>query len=123
MVKSFDERKRDWWEWHKANPMVWKYFERFSMEAVGKGRRKISHWLIINRIRWEVNIVTTGEDFKISNDYIAFYARLWKARHPAHKDLFNIKRMIGEYDDGETEDGSGIHTGVHGTQGVSSVVH
>jgi hypothetical protein len=33
---------------------------------------------------------------KISNDYIAFYARLWKALHPEHKDLFTTKRMIGE---------------------------
>jgi hypothetical protein len=92
----FEQKKKEWWEWHKANPQVWQYFERFSMEAVAKGRKKISHWLIINRIRWEVNIVTTGEDFKISNDYIAFYARLWKAKHPQHKDLFTTKKMIGE---------------------------
>lgn len=98
-MKSFDERKRDFWAWHKANPGVWDYFERFSLEAVSRGRKHISHWLIINRIRWEVNIMTTGEEFKISNDYIAFYARLWRARYPQHKDLFNIKRMIGEPDE------------------------
>lgn len=101
MSLSFEQRKKDWWEWHKANPLVWQYFERFSLEAVSKGRKKISHWLIINRIRWEVNIMTTGEDFKISNDYIAFYARLWKAMHPQHKDLFTTKRMIGEPYDSE----------------------
>ena len=95
-MKSFQERKQEFWEWHKANPLVWQYFERFALEAVRHGRRKISHWLIINRIRWEVNIVTTGEDFKISNDHIAFYARLWRARYPQHKDLFTIKHMIGE---------------------------
>ena len=95
-MKTFQERKKDFWDWHKANPMVWIYFERFALEAVKHGRKKISHWLIINRIRWEVNIVTTGEDFKISNDYIAFYARLWRALHPDYKDLFTIKRMIGE---------------------------
>ena len=100
-LTPFEQRKKDWWEWHKANPHVWLYFERFSMEAVQKGRKKISHWLIINRIRWEVNIVTTGDDFKISNDYIAFYARLWKAKHPQHKDLFTTKRMIGEPNDTE----------------------
>ena len=96
MEKSFEERKRDWWRWHTDNPEVWQLFERFAFEAVSKGRTRISHWLIINRIRWEVSIVTNGVDFKISNDYIAFYARLWRAKHPAHKDLFNIKRMIGE---------------------------
>ena len=96
MTKSFESRKEDFLEWHKANPKVWEYFEKISLEAVNKGRKRISHWLIINRIRWEVNIVTTGEDFKITNDYIAFYARLWKDKHPEHKDLFKIKRMEGE---------------------------
>jgi hypothetical protein len=95
-VKNFNERKKEWWKWHCENPEVWQYFERFSLEAIHKGRKKISHWLIINRIRWEVNIVTTGDDFKISNDYIAFYARLWIARYPQYSDLFTIKKMIGE---------------------------
>ena len=96
MSISFDEKKKIWWEWHKENPDVWKYFERFSLEAVGSGRKKVSHWLIINRIRWEVTIITTGSEFKISNDHIAFYARLWKAKYPQYKDLFNTKKMIGE---------------------------
>jgi len=94
--KSFLEKKKLWWEWHKANPQVWEYFERFAFEAIRHKREKISHWLIINRIRWETSIITTGEDFKISNDHIAFYARLWKAKHPEHKNLFTTKRMIGE---------------------------
>jgi hypothetical protein len=93
---SFDEKKKAWWEWHKANPHVWQLFQKFSFEAVHRRRARISHWLIINRIRWETNIVTTGEDFKISNDYIAFYARYWKATYPEHKDLFTTKRMLGE---------------------------
>lgn len=95
---TFNERKRAWWVWHKENPQVWDYFEKFSLEAVKRGRKKISHWLIINRIRWEVYMETTGDEFKISNDYIAFYARLWRAKYPEHKELFNIKRMIGEND-------------------------
>lgn len=96
MKLSYQEKKKLWWDWHKANPHVWMLFERFAFEAVNKGRKRISHWLIINRIRWETNIITTGEDFKISNDHIAFYARLWKVKHPEHKELFSTKRMIGE---------------------------
>lgn len=99
MTASYDQRKRDWWEWHRANPHVWEYFERYSLEAVQTGRSRISHWLIVNRIRWEVAINTTGGEFKISNDHIAFYARLWRAKYPQHKDLFAIKRMIGENDE------------------------
>jgi len=96
MRQTFEERKREWEDYHRENPMVWEYFQKFAFEAVAKGRSKISHWLIINRIRWEVYIVTTGEEFKISNNHIAFYARLWQQTFPQHKQLFNTKRMIGE---------------------------
>ena len=95
-AKTYQEKKQEWWEWHQRNPSVWHYFEKFTKEALAKGVTKMSHWLIINRIRWEVAISTSGGDFKISNDYIAFYARMWNALHPAHKDLFTTKKMIGE---------------------------
>lgn len=93
---SFDERKKEWLVWHNENPLIWRYFEKYAFEALNQGHKKISHWLIINRIRWEVYIVTTGKDFKISNDHIAFYARHWRELHPQHKKLFNIKHMDGE---------------------------
>jgi hypothetical protein len=98
MNKTFAERKAEWEDYHRENPMVWEYFQKFSFEAIAKGRSRISHWLIINRIRWEVYIVTTGEEFKISNNYIAFYARLWQQTFPKHKDLFHTKSMLGERD-------------------------
>jgi hypothetical protein len=94
--KTFKERKAEWEDFHRENPMIWEYFQKFSFEAVNKRHKKISHWLIINRIRWEVYLVTTGEDYKISNGYIAFYARHWQQTYPQHKELFNTKRMIGE---------------------------
>jgi hypothetical protein len=95
-MKLYQARKAEFDVWHKDNPMIWAYFQRFALEAVDKNRKKISHWLIINRIRWEVYVLTTGEDFKIDNNFIAFYARLWIEKYPQHKDLFNIKHMVGE---------------------------
>ena len=94
--EDFLAKKQAWLELHTANPMVWKMFEQFAFQAVKMNRKKISHWLIINRIRWETSIMTTGNEFKISNDFIAFYARHWIQTYPAYKSLFNIKRMIGE---------------------------
>lgn len=96
MNQDYLAKKQAWLEWHQANPMVWKMFEQFAFQAIKMKRKKISHWLIINRIRWETSIMTTGNEFKISNDFIAFYARHWRETYPMHKDLFNIKRMMGE---------------------------
>jgi hypothetical protein len=71
------ETKREWWEWHKKNPHVYELFKRFSMQAINRGHRNLSAWLIVNRIRWETSVETQGDDFKINNDYIAYYARLF----------------------------------------------
>ena len=86
-------QKQAWWRWHNANPHVYSLFERFALEAADSGKKNFSHWLIMNRIRWESAIKTTGDEFKIKNDYIAYYARLFMARHPEHDGFFRIKRM------------------------------
>ena len=91
------KQKQAWWEWHKANPRVWYLFEQFTFEALDSGREHFSHWLIMNRIRWETSIVTTGDDFKIRNDFIAYYARLFMAVYPEHKGFFRIKRMKDDH--------------------------
>jgi|DEB19_MinimDraft_3_1074340.scaffolds.fasta_scaffold04892_3 hypothetical protein len=88
-----DDTKQRWWAWHKANPHVYQLFERFTWEAIKLGHKHLSAWLIVNRIRWETSIVTKGDDFKISNDFIAYYARLFMHYHPEHKGFFRIKRL------------------------------
>lgn len=92
-------KKEKWWKWHKDNPQVYELFERFTFEAIGSGREHFSHWLIMNRIRWETAIKTTGPVFKISNDYIAYYARLFMSLHPEYKGFFRIKKMKEESDE------------------------
>lgn len=88
-----DSLKQRWWSWHKENPHVYELFERFSKEAINKGHTRLSAWLIINRIRWETMVETSGDDFKISNDYIAYYARLFMAYNPEHEGFFRTKEL------------------------------
>ena len=96
LQEDLQERKEVWWEWHKANPEVWLKFEEYTLEAIKSGRKNYSHWAIINRIRWHSEIETSGGEFKISNDYICFYARLFHARYPEHKDFFRLKQLKEE---------------------------
>ena len=95
---NLEKRKRKWWEWHKKNPEVWERFESYTLEAIKSGREHYSHWAIINRIRWHSEIETKGGEFKISNDHICFYARLFHARYPQHKDFFRLKPLKEEKD-------------------------
>jgi len=85
--------KREWWDWHKQNPHVYEMFKKFTFHAIERGHKHSSAWLVINRIRWETSIETKGNDFKISNDYIAFYARLFMVEHPKYDGFFRIKEM------------------------------
>ena len=76
------------------NPHIYDMFNKFAIEAVNAGKTKLSAWLITNRIRWETEVVTKSEDkYKISNDYIALYARKFIAYNPQYKNLFNLKEM------------------------------
>ena len=89
-------RYQRWLDWHNANPGVYAYFERFTFDAIKSGHKNLSAWLVVNRIRWETSIETSGSDFKISNDFIAYYSRLFMQRHPEHKGFFRTKPMKGE---------------------------
>ena len=90
------QRKQSWWKWHKENPEVWEKFEEYTLQAISSGRKHYSHWAIVNRIRWNSEIETRGGDFKISNDYIGFYARLFHARHPDYDGFFKLKPLKEE---------------------------
>ena len=94
---SSPTKKERGWAWHLENPHVYRLFKRFTFQALMKRRHKhLGAWLVVNRIRWETSIETTGEDFKISNDFIAYYARLFMAQHPEHKGLFRTKPLKEE---------------------------
>lgn len=95
-MMTYLEKKRKWWNYHKDNPHVYEYFDKYSREAIDSGAKKCSPWLIVGRIRWETAITTSDTDFKISNDYIAFYSRLFMHENPEYKGFFRTKPMKGE---------------------------
>lgn len=92
-------QKQRWWVWHKENPHVYRMFERFTFEAIKAGHKSLSAWLIVNRIRWETTVVTKGSEFKVSNDFIAYYARLFHALNPEHEGFFVTHKMKEETND------------------------
>lgn len=83
----------NWIAWNRRNPHFYPLFERFALEAIESGARKSGAWLIVQRIRWESKIVTRGDDYKVNNDFIAYFARYFAACHPEHAGFFTIKQM------------------------------
>lgn len=84
--------------WIAANPHVYELFEKFTLDAINAGAKKLSGWLVVNRLRWEVSFSTQGcfdtdRNYKIGNDYIAFLVRDFIQRNPQHKKIFTVKAM------------------------------
>jgi hypothetical protein len=94
--KKWDETKGKFRKFHFANPHIYQTFSIYSWDAANVGHKVFSHWLIMNRIRWDSLIQTDGEKYKIPNEFIAFYARMFMIRHPQLGAFFKIKRMKGE---------------------------
>lgn len=81
-------------QYHKDNPQVYELFKRFTFMAIKRGHNRLSAWMIANRIRWETSIETFSVDeYKISNDYIALYARMFMRDHPEYDGFFKTKEM------------------------------
>lgn len=86
LLMTLEERYNNW---IIENIHVYELFCEFAIKAIQSGKKRISHWLIVNRLRWEVEIETKGtcyqdKDFKISNDYIAFLARDFMKDYPQY---------------------------------------
>ncbi len=80
---------------HEGNPHVYHVFQRLTNEALGRGATRLSAWWVINVARWEVMFRTEDDNssFKIGNDYIAHYARMFMHDHPLHRGLFVTKAL------------------------------
>ena len=76
---------------HDDNPGVYELFQRFAFEAYGRGHRRMSADLILPRVRWETDVVTRDNSFKLNNNWTAYYARLFMWEFPRMEGFFNIR--------------------------------
>jgi len=79
--------------YHSGNPLLWKAFERFALDAANRGKR-IGAKAIMERVRWEAEI-ERGDEFKVCNSYTAYYARIFAAKYPQHSELFEFRPIKG----------------------------
>jgi hypothetical protein len=77
---------------HEENPRVWEWYIRVANRFWNEGQRKGSSEQIIQVIRWEIRLETTGVDFKIKNEFRRRYALLLEATDPKFKGFFRKRR-------------------------------
>lgn len=84
-------------EFHAAYPEVYENFKRFAFEKIAQGFKHYSAQSILERVRWETeagaDLFTTGEPFKINNNYTAEYSRKFTADNPRFEGFFRQRRQ------------------------------
>ena len=81
------------WHFHYQNPHVYALFNRFAMDLVDLGYRRLSASRIIERIRWETMVETTDPRFRINNNHRPYYARMWMKKNPTCGISFETRRV------------------------------
>lgn len=92
MAKSRREMRKAFWEFHRANPRVWKLLVKFAFEAYDAGMRRIGIAFLIERIRWEEEVVRRTDGYKINNNHKPFYSRRLMRKHPELNGLFVTRK-------------------------------
>ena len=90
----FDTRlQRKFEEYHRENPHVYKLFQKYALEILGAGHERFSAKAIFERIRWHIAMETTGDTYKLNNNYTAFYARKLMDDQPMFKGFFETREQ------------------------------
>jgi hypothetical protein len=87
-----DELLERFWEYHIENPWVYGAFKRLA-HKMARVRDRYGAPSIIQKIRWDHDVTTRGDSFKINNDYGALYARMLIAEDSSFEDFFELRRM------------------------------
>lgn len=84
---------KKFWAYHQENPHVYAEFLKNARLMRATGRKRYSAVCIVNKIRWDHDLKTTGKEFRINNDFMALYARLVMDMHPEFEGFFEIRSM------------------------------
>jgi hypothetical protein len=75
------------------NPEVMAEFKRLATRMRNAGRKKYSADMIKNIIRWERDLKTNGDPFKINNDFGPLMARLLVYQDPSFNGFFEFRQV------------------------------
>jgi hypothetical protein len=84
-------------EFHEANPRVYSTLRMLAFQWIERtGRHKLGIATLFERTRWEIALSTSDPDFKLNNDFRAFYSRLLMLREPELAGLFDVRASAAD---------------------------
>jgi len=79
---------------HKEKPEIYEVFKEKTNELIGRGVKRYSAYGIMHVVRFLSSVSMKPQtSFKISNNVIPFYARLYIRDYPQNKDFFKLHQL------------------------------
>jgi hypothetical protein len=85
-MSTWEERAAEFYE---QNPHIYEAFASYADAIWATGRRKIASRMIWDRLRWDAATSTTGDIFKLNNNYETFFAKKYTDHHPDRSGFFS----------------------------------
>jgi len=89
-VSRYDQLELGFKNLHATHPEIYDIFEKFTFDLIGLKFKRYSADAVMHRVRWETE-VSSGGNFKINNNFVAFYARLFMQNNPQHAGFFETR--------------------------------
>lgn len=78
---------------HQLNPHIYDLLVQLSRQWIrDTGRPKLGVAQLWERMRWDLAVRSSATDFRLNNDYKAYYARLIMKRESDLADLFDLRK-------------------------------
>ena len=81
-------------EYHNKNPHIFDEYCRLTNQAIERGHKHIGSQMILEVMRWKTR-VSGDDEFKINNNFGAYYSRMFEAKYPQHKGFFRKRALRG----------------------------
>lgn len=88
-----EARYHSWRYGTQAGIEVFSLFERYALELASRGKR-FGFRLIAERVRWELMVTRSEEEWAVNNSYVPFLAREIVAKHPAMARLVEFRHRV-----------------------------
>ena len=85
-------------EFDAQYPKVWDLFVAFTFEVIRAGHSHYSADAVLHRVRWETtfDVGAPPHEFKINNNYSAFYARKFREAFPQYAQFFRTRVSVAD---------------------------
>jgi hypothetical protein len=77
---------------HAANPDVYAELVRLARDARSAGRQRVGMKELWEVARWHLRLRTTGDEYRLNNDYTSCFARLIQDQEPDLAGLFETRK-------------------------------